>query len=267
MRKEQIIFSTCLYKFIGQHHPFSSKAGPPLLQLTESCFRTMQTPVTVRSVTSASVPVSSKPSKLYFRSHQLQKQFNTTRPALTTIPIAEAAHLKKGTGVFVNLFFIGQVFFILLQLYFILGNKAGITGVHTRLSCFCPSLKSRIIMRSGCLQTARSAPVLEGEKWPIPQTVCTSLNNKESVTGKGLWKKESKKKNPFTSSPWQCFTRCRILHFCPTKLLFFGLKVCISLKLFCSRTSEHLYPHNHLLLSSLCRNSLWYKSVFHLDCP
>lgn len=51
-------------------------------------------------------------------------------PALTRLLIARAAHLKKGTGIFVNLFFIGQVLFILLQLYFILGNKADILSMQ-----------------------------------------------------------------------------------------------------------------------------------------
>lgn len=59
-----------------------------------------------------------------------EEKFNTTMPALTRLLIAKAAHLKKGTGIFVNLFFIGQVLFILLQLYFILGNKAGIISMQ-----------------------------------------------------------------------------------------------------------------------------------------
>lgn len=50
--------------------------------------------------------------------------------ALTRLLTAKATHLKKGTGIFVNLFFIGQVLFILLQLYFILGNKADITNLQ-----------------------------------------------------------------------------------------------------------------------------------------
>lgn len=57
-------------------------------------------------------------------------------PALTRLLIAKAAHLKKGTGIFVNLFFIGQVLFILLQLYFILGNKADINKAVCKIMLF-----------------------------------------------------------------------------------------------------------------------------------
>lgn len=81
----------------------------------------------------------------------MQKYFNTTKPALTRLLIAEAAHLKKGTGIFVNLFFIGQVLFILLQLYFILGNKADIKNMQDPVVF---SLRFCFLRKAvGCVQT------------------------------------------------------------------------------------------------------------------
>lgn len=205
-----------------------------------------------------------QPLKLYFRSHQLQKQFNTPRPALTTLPIAKAAHLKKGTGIFVNLFFIGQVLFILLQLYFILGNKAGITSVHTRSCCFCPFLKKQNHNEKWAVYKQQiQLQCWRGKKLSSPQKFCTSLTHspEESVTGKGLWKKNKIRTPSFPASN-SALQGVELLIFVPQN--FHSLdwnKVYILLKFFCSRTSEHLYPHNHLLFSSLSEVHTWQKQL------
>lgn len=124
------------------------------------------------------------------------------------------------------------------------------------------SLRSRIVTRSGLSTKSRSSSSVRGErKLPIPQKVCTSLTYEESVTGKGLWKKNEAGTSSFPA-PDSAVQGVELYIFVPQN--FHSLdsnKVFILLKFFCSRTSEHFYPHNHLLFSSLSKGHTLQKQL------